>query len=337
MSRQTYRTINLRPETRRLLSQILEILDEYKGMRLTARQVYYQCVSRDLLGNTVQNYKRLTGLLTDARYAGYVDWNIIEDRGRRPNTPSEWSSLRDLVETALDAYRLPRWGDQQVYVEVWVEKQALEGVLLPITRRWHVPLMVNKGYSSASAMKEAADRIMRECGQQVIFGCEECSYHEYEHNADEEKICGACGDKWRPHAYGQSGDEDREVHILYLGDHDPSGEDMVRDIRERLTEFGVCKLHVRKIGLTMKQIRELKPPPNPAKITDSRAAAYIAKFGDKSWELDALPPRYLTKLVDDEIADLVDKAKLDVWVEREDADKEQLRKAVAKIMKGGKR
>lgn len=73
---------------------------------------------------------------------------------------------------------------------------------------------------------------------------------------------------------------------------------MVRDIRDRLIEFGVPNLTVEKIALTMPQIRRYKPPPNPAKVTDSRAKAYIDKFGDQSWEVDALPPREMNRLVE---------------------------------------
>lgn len=86
--------------------------------------------------------------------------------------------------------------------------------------------------------------------------------------------------------------------ILYLGDHDPSGLDMTEDIRKRLTLF--CRhevFTVRRLALNMDQVKKYNPPPNPAKITDSRAQAYIAEHGDESWELDALDPPVLVQLI----------------------------------------
>lgn len=73
---------------------------------------------------------------------------------------------------------------------------------------------------------------------------------------------------------------------------------MTRDITERLTEtFGVC-VEVKRIALNMEQIEELQPPPNPAKLTDSRVGGYIKNFGRQSWELDALDPNTITNLIE---------------------------------------
>ena len=126
--------------------------------------------------------------------------------------------------------------------------------------------------------------------------------------------------------------ETRRV-VLYLGDHDPSGEDMVRDIKTRLEEFGVLDLTVEKIGLTIAQVKQYNPPPNPAKITDPRAADYIAKFGAKSWEVDALPPNVLTRLIRAAFLKHIDIAQMNEVKKREETDKELLRKAVAGMMK----
>lgn len=84
--------------------------------------------------------------------------------------------------------------------------------------------------------------------------------------------------------------------IIHLGDHDPSGIDMTRDIQERLELFG-ADVFVKRVALTMNQIQTYNPPPNPAKITDSRASKYIDQFGDESWELDALEPKVITDLI----------------------------------------
>jgi hypothetical protein len=92
--------------------------------------------------------------------------------------------------------------------------------------------------------------------------------------------------------------------ILHFGDHDPSGIDMTRDIDDRLRMF-MGGMEVRRLALNMDQVEQYQPPPNPAKLTDSRATGYIERFGDESWELDALDPTTLSALVRDEIQDRI--------------------------------
>lgn len=330
MTKQQFRVTNFRPDTLASIAKADAIIAEYGGQKLTARQVYYQFVSRDLIPNTPRSYQNLTSMLTDARYAGLISWDAIEDRGREADVPSGWDSIDDIVDAAVNQFRLPRWSDQPKYLELWVEKQALAGVLAPIARRNHVPLMVNKGYSSASAMKAAAERMLDAVGAtSVETACAQC--RTIDANRDSRK-CSSCelAAGLVTIAFNADGDTDftKEVVVLYLGDHDPSGEDMVRDIRDRLTEFGVPNLEVVKIALTMQQIRKFKPPPNPAKVTDSRAKAYVEKFGDQSWELDALPPMELNRLVEQAIARNVDKKLMDAVVSREDAERERVRAAI---------
>lgn len=324
MAVERFRTVNFRPESRAKIVQMDTIVDEYQqqGLRLTARQLYYQFVSRDLIPNTPAEYKKLTALLTDARYAGLIDWDAIEDRGRAPSTPSEWNGLKELTESALRAYRLPRWKGQGSYVELWVEKQALAGVLEPLAREFHATLMVNKGYSSASAMKESAERIKRAA---IIDNDLNDDIRDRIDNAEEGSS------EWdeamtymRLHIEAAV----RPPIVLYLGDHDPSGEDMVRDIHDRLKEFGVVWLKVEKIALTTAQVKQYNPPPNPAKLTDPRAAQYIAKHGPKSWEVDALPPNVLAQIVRHAFGQHVDKRKMDAVKKQEELDKKRLRKAV---------
>lgn len=104
--------------------------------------------------------------------------------------------------------------------------------------------------------------------------------------------------------------EGRECYLIHLGDHDPSGLDMTRDNEERLEMFAGIGVEVRRIALNMDQVRRYNPPPNPAKMTDKRAADYVANYGRQSWELDALEPKVIEALVRDEIEGLIDE---DVW------------------------
>lgn len=291
MSKIAFREINFRDDRRDTINKMIEIVEEYAGqnLRLTARQLYYQFVARDYIPNTQRSYKNLTGLLADARYAGLIDWNSIEDRGREPTVWQQYDSIRVMVERQINSFRLPRWDTQPCYVELWVEKQALAGVLEPIAADYHSTLMVNKGYSSASAMFESAQRFIRRQ------------------------------------------DNNQKPVLFYLGDHDPSGEDMVRDIEARLKEFGVFDIEVRKLALTMAQIEEFEPPPNPTKMTDSRANAYVDKFGNESWEVDALPPDELAKIIRAAFDEVVDADAMDAVKDDERKQKKKLKAALAKL------
>ncbi len=112
-------------------------------------------------------------------------------------------------------------------------------------------------------------------------------------------------------------------YIIHLGDHDPSGIDMTRDIQERLEMFG-ADVYVKRVALTMNQVNTYNPPPNPAKITDSRCGKYIDQYGDESWELDALEPQMLTKLITNEVTALRNDAIYQTVCDREAAEKWEL-------------
>jgi hypothetical protein len=287
--KQLFRNVNLRPDSLALIDKLNTIIEDFQsqGYRLTLRQLYYQCVSRNMVPNTEKSYKRVGGIVSDGRLAGLIDWDAIEDRGRVVDVPSEWDNLQSLARGALRAYRLPRWAGQEYYVELWVEKQALAGVLEPLAQKAHVPLMVNKGYSSQSAMHASAER--------------------FNEHPDQKKV------------------------LLYLGDHDPSGEDMVRDVRDRLAMFEVDDLEVIKVALTTAQVREYDPPPNPAKMSDSRAEAYVAIHGHSSWEVDALDPPVLGKIINSYFAQFIDYELMRQVTDREKLDKAALEKALTEM------
>ncbi len=290
MAREAFKAVRFTARSIELINVCNEIIEDYQSqdLRLTLRQLYYQLVTRNVIPNVERSYKNLSSLVTDARMAGKMDWSAIEDRVRVPRRASEWISIQALVESALYSFRLPRWEGQSAYAELWVEKDALAGVLEPLAREAHVTLMVNRGYSSASAMYESAQRFGRWAG------------------------------------------EGRDLVLFYLGDFDPSGEDMVRDVRDRLFTFGV-NVNVRKIALTPAQIEEFNPPPNPAKMSDPRAAAFVAEHGATSYEVDALPPQELARIVRGAFEEVIDREAMDEVIEQEETAKSKLRAAAKKI------
>lgn len=222
--KKAYASYNFRGETLKMIEQADKIIEEYiaKGHNLTLRQLFYQHVARGLIPNTERSYKRLGSIINDARLAGMIDWNAVEDRTRDIVTNSHWGSPADILDVCAKQYAIDKWQNQPKYVEVWVEKDALIGVIEGVARELDVTCFSCRGYSSQSAMWRAALRMVR------------------------------------------AEQRDKETIIFYLGDHDPSGINMTSDIRSRIMMFG-ARTEVNRIALTMDQIREVNPPPNPAK------------------------------------------------------------------------
>jgi len=120
-----------------------------------------------------------------------------------------------------------------------------------------------------------------------------------------------------------------EIHIFYLGDHDPSGIDMTRDISERLEMFTyglIDSTKVHRLALNYSQVEEWQPPENPAKETDSRYEMYVHEFGESSWELDAVEPPTLADLVRKGIEELINPEQWNDVLQREANMREELQK-----------
>ncbi len=263
MGRIAYKETRFSAASEARIHQANVILAEYqdKGFDLTLRQLYYQFVARGLIDNNQREYKNLGSLVNDARLAGRIDWNSIVDRTRDLRGRPHWANPADIVKACAQSFSIDLWEGQPVRPEVWIEKDALVGVIEPVCRSLDVSYFSCRGYVSQSEMHEAAhDRI-----------------------APRES-------------------EDQRTVILHLGDHDPSGIDMTRDIEDRLLMFGCNDLEVLRIALTMEQVQEFNPPPNPAKLSDARAQGYVDKYGDESWELDALSPETIAELITKHVA-----------------------------------
>lgn len=274
--KEVYESKRFSDEHLALIVQSNRILESFQ-VKMTVRQLYYQLVSADTIPNNVKSYKRIVGIIRDARMCGLLDWDWIEDRLREPRIPSTWNSIQEIIAVAQKQFCLDRWAKQNHYIEVWLEKDALAGIVGAETSTWKVPLQVNRGYSSVVAMREAAHRFIRasEDGKDCIIG--------------------------------------------YFGDHDPSGEDMVRDIRDRLTTFG-AELEVKKLAIMQDDIDEYHLPPQPVKDSDARAAAFREAHGDECVELDALRPDVLRGRVNDFISDHLD---MDAWNDVRQEEKRQ--------------
>lgn len=286
------------PASRAIIDQAAVIMAEFEaqGFKLTLRQLYYQFVSRGLIENTLRSYKNLGEKVNDGRLAGLLSWSMIEDRGRnyRHNV---WLTADEMIVDAKAWYRQNLWRPQPVIPEVWIEKDALVGVIEPICDEYRAGYIACRGYLSQSEAWAAAMRISSR--------------------------------------YQRTG---QKTVVLHLGDHDPSGIDMTRDNLDRLRLFvnhhcdegdddSQDVVEVRRLALNRDQVRKYKPPPNPAKITDSRAADYIAKHGRSSWELDALTPQVIADLIQENFDMILDDGDRDAW----DAAKAEEEKQIARL------
>jgi len=250
-----------------IIEKANNIIEEYQadGMNLTLRQLYYQFVTLGFCPNISSEYNRLGSIISRARLAGLIDWNAIVDLTREKKSLQSWEDPGQIVRAASHSFKLDHWEGQTCYVEVWIEKEALVGVIQSICQKLDVGYFACKGFVSQSEMWSAFQRLIDE-------------YHN-----------------------------GRDPVIIHLGDHDPSGIDMTRDIEDRLNLFfdgdcyGCPAPEVVRIALNMDQIEELTPPPNPAKSSDSRFKNYAELYGKESWELDALEPRYLRDLIAKEV------------------------------------
>lgn len=260
------------------------IAEEYRDshdLTLSLRQMYYQFVARGLLPNGDKVYKRLGAVLTDARLSGEFPIAYLEDRGRSvgETDADNIRTVNEAIEEAADNLaRLPfwlrygAWYGQSTKVFVWIEKDALSGVLEKTCRDLGVGLFPCKGYPSISALAG-----------------------------------------W-VHSTGEMLEDGEDALILYLGDHDPDGLQIPISAEETLRRIQVVEnvefdFTMKRIALTLDQIRKYKPPPMPAKESSARFAAYKRATGLKdAWELDALDPPVLQKLVKAEVAPYFDRA-----------------------------
>lgn len=151
---------NFRTATLEVIEHARVITTDYaaRGFKLTLRQLFYQFVARGLLPNSQQNYKRLGTIVDDARQTGLLDWDTIEDRTRNVRSPNVWSSPESILDAVADQYKENPWKKQKYRPEVWIEKDALVGVIEPVCERYRVPFFACRGYTSQSEAYAAGKR-----------------------------------------------------------------------------------------------------------------------------------------------------------------------------------
>src|SRR5882762_4657983 len=144
-------------EVERRRERLYEIVEAMKPM--TVRQVFYQATVRSIIEKSEAGYTKVQTDLVLMRRAGEMPFDWLADNTRWQRKPRTFSSVEQALQNTARLYRKALWAEVDAYVEVWLEKDALSGVVYPITSMYDVPLMVARGYASLSFLHSAAEYI----------------------------------------------------------------------------------------------------------------------------------------------------------------------------------
>jgi len=272
----------------RLVSMVNAVLHEY-DMALTLRQLFYQLVSKHVFANTESNYKHLSRVLVKAREKGDVNASRIEDRSRQVLGQGDWGyeSPESFLSTVERGLR-----------EAW--------------KRFSLTLWEDQHYQVLVALeKDALSRLVSAvAGDFRVKTFPTRGYGSYTYVTEIAQEC----------------DGDKPTIIVYLGDYDPSGLDIQRDLESRLERYGAEDFKIERVALTLEQIQRYQLPPIPAKTSDPRLARFIADTGGSDVvELDALSPNILQDVVRNAILHRIDMQKWNARVKHIREEKEKLR------------
>lgn len=170
----TYGTSALKPRYRRTNAElgvidaaIYEIADAERPM--SVRGLFYRVMSRGLVPKSEKGYSVVQRQALKMRRAGALPYNWITDGSRLRLQPNTWDSASQALEVTAHMYRRALWVDQAVHVEVWSEKDAIRGVVLPVTKQYDVALMIAKGFPSETFLHETAEEISGDGKAAVIY------------------------------------------------------------------------------------------------------------------------------------------------------------------------
>jgi hypothetical protein len=287
------------PAKRAFLSRVVEVLD---GLRdywpLTLRQVYYQLVAAGDIENRRTAYQKLSRVLVQARLDGHVPWDAIEDRARSILASAGWDDAAEFVRDQTEDY--------------------LSGYRRDLLRAQDHALEV---WVEKDALSHVCHRAAFPYCVPVVVA-RGFSSVSYLHDAAQ---------RIRRNAGRGKG-----TVILYFGDLDPSGYEMLPAMLFTLEdEMGLGSLvDGVRCALTPEQVagHELPTNPDALKHTDTRAKKYIERFGNLAVELDALRPDVLEELVRDAIERWVDEALLEAERQAEAAERTRLESLRGKVV-----
>jgi hypothetical protein len=137
----------------------------------TVRQVFYQATIHGIVEKTENGYDKVQACLAELRLDYGMSFNWLVDNSRWMRKPRSYDSLEDMLRISAQTYRRSLWLDADSYLEIWLEKDALSGTLYDITAEFDVPLMVARGYSSLTFLKQSAEAIAAQDKPVWIYHC----------------------------------------------------------------------------------------------------------------------------------------------------------------------
>lgn len=248
---------------------------------LTVRGAMYRGIGALWKDSSEPNYEKCSRLILQMRRLGLIPYSWIVDGTRAGDKPASWSGLEDYAETVAYLYRKDLWAKQPDYIEVFVEKDAMSGVIRPVTREYDVRLNPIRGFSS-------------------------------------ETFLWAIAEEWK--------EIEKPIFVYYLGDHDPAGLSIERDLRSRLEDFCNKEVHWERLAVNDEDFAdpELLGFPVKRKDTQAKWRPYLEQYGDRCVEVDAIPAPEIRKRVEDAIESHIDQDQWRFLKDQEEREKQDI-------------
>lgn len=279
--------------------------------------VYEAFAAQTFRGETDALIQKAHGLIESYRRQGYVLslrqlYYQFVSRDWLANTERNYKLLGKVVTNARMNGLISWTGieDRGRSMQSWLIEEDVGSILSGLPNRYAQDMWARQEfYVEVWVEKDALSNVVeRACGKRRVpyLAC---------------KGYLSASEAWRSGKRMQAARERGQTpHIIHLGDHDPSGIDMSRDNLDRITMFSEGNIGFDRIALNRDQVDRYNPPPNPTKLTDSRAEDYVEAHGYECWELDALEPSVVVNLIDEAIEVLVDEA---IWEEDLEVERDQ--------------
>jgi hypothetical protein len=297
--------VKRRRRTRAELDEVDDAIIEAVDLEhpITLRGVFYRVVSAGAIDKTEAAYELIGRELLKLRRARVISYDWITDGTRWISKPDSYDDLDQMLEDAAASYRRALWRDQSAEVQIYSEKDAISGVILPVTQRWDVPLGIVRGYSSETFAWSVA--------QSISVAARRGKTEIYVYQLGDHDPSGL--DAWRAFRSTVCGfllEECRSLHERVGRIVDDSMDDSRPNAWHHGTETScaftagnaIATAYFERLAVTEGQIRELGLPTRPTKHTDARARGFVGG----SVEVDAIPPTELRRIVDDAITSHID-------------------------------
>lgn len=277
------------------LNQAQEILNELEAYKpLTLRQIYYQFVGKGYIENKVSEYGMLSNLLKWARIDGYVSWDSIEDRVRAFHNGVGFDDKDQFIGHELDNFLHGYRRNLLQSQEKYIEAWIEKDALTAIFKRVAMPYCV----SVVVCRGFSSVSFLNDFGMRLTY------------------------------------QNKKTPVVLYFGDFDPSGVEMLEAMKTTLQdELNIKNIEFRRKALLQDDIHihQLPHSPNALKYTDTRAKKHVTAYGEIAVELDALPPAILEGKIKDAIESEIDISLFNKEVERHNNELDLLNSLKCKV------